>query len=124
MVAGHIKFGRVYKWRVIGHMCKICLLTIVVLLCNIEAGSDGSSAGGTAANNKSSLSGGKPRNGQQPCGLWPTVWVPASAASGGLKHWEKLSFRAEDLPPPPDEWEEVCLAESAKIAGIAKNCQN
>src|SRR5579859_1945274 len=38
--------------------------------------------------------GGETRKGQQPCGLWPTVWVPASAASGGLKHWEKLSFRA------------------------------
>jgi len=38
--------------------------------------------------------GGETRKGQQPCGLWPTVWATASAASGGLKRWEKLSFRA------------------------------
>jgi hypothetical protein len=58
--------------------------------------------------------------GLQPCGLWPTVWATASAASGGLKRWEKLSFRAEHLPPPPDEWGEVRLAEIARIADIAK----
>jgi hypothetical protein len=62
---------------------------------------------------ESGIGGAPPRKGQQPCGLWPTVWVPASAASGGLKRWEKLSFRAEHLPPPPECGEEVCLRPKA-----------
>jgi hypothetical protein len=32
-----------------------------------------------------SLADGETRNGLQPCGLWPTVWVPVTAASDDLK---------------------------------------
>jgi len=38
--------------------------------------------------------GGETRKGQQPCSLWATVGSTVTAASGGLKRWEKLSFRA------------------------------
>ena len=53
---------------------------------------------------------GRTRKGQHSCSLWATVGSTVTAASGGLKHWEKLSFRAEHLPPPPECGEEVCLA--------------
>ena len=61
--------------------------------------------------------------GQQPCGLWPTVWVPASAASGGLKRWEKLSFRAEHLPPPPECGGRSVLAAEGREQLVISNWQ-
>jgi len=67
-IHGDIILGWFTDMRVIRRMYKICLLTRNSLLCDIEARSDGSGAGQTAASNKSSLSG-ETRNGLQPCGL-------------------------------------------------------
>jgi len=67
--------------------------------------------------------GGGTRKGQQPCGLWPTVWVPASAASGGLKHWEKLSFRAVQQDCTSHRCQSVgkkCVWGSPESRGIGK----
>jgi hypothetical protein len=45
-----------------------------ILLCDSEAGSDGSGAGGSASGQEKPV-GGETRNGLQLCGQWPTVWV-------------------------------------------------
>jgi hypothetical protein len=75
----------------------------------------GSGAGQYQQLDKATATGGKPQNGQQPCSLWPPVWATVTAASGGLKRWEKLSFRAVDLPP--DDGAELCPDERLLALG-------
>jgi hypothetical protein len=55
----------------------IVLFAVSLLYC--EDTSAGSGVGGGAASDKGLLTG-ETRNGLQPCGQWPPVWVPVTAA--------------------------------------------
>jgi len=65
-------------------MYKFCLLTAASRLCDIEAGSDGSGAGGSAASTKSWLVGETPK---RPATLWSVAY--------------RLGHK---LPRPPATW--------------------
>jgi hypothetical protein len=90
-------------------------LTFVSLSSIVRVVLTGSGAGQYQQLDKATATGGKPQNGQQPCSLWPPVWATVTAASGGLKRWEKLSFRAVDLPP--DDGAELCPDERLLALG-------
>ena len=77
-------------------MCKICLLTTTTLLCDIEAGSDGSGAGGPHPGKKS-LVGGKPETACNPVVSGLPFGSQVTAASDELECVLKRRIFAQDI---------------------------
>jgi len=110
-------------------MYKICLLTKSYAVCDIEAGSDGSGAGGRAASNwqiapsQRLAGGGNPKTACNPvdCDLpyGPQLPRPLVDLSSG-KNW---AFELVDLPPDVEPG--VCLVEQLAASNwqLAKETQ-